>query len=161
MDQRICFRPGASPGPTSGRSPAEFHELPNAAATAPIRACGGSFPVLYGVGLAGSMVVERFVRELDGHFPSADLAVMAAPVPRRGRRSRCQDPLSVFSKRVTAIWFVGRLGESDFDLLSCLAERWAVLGAEIRLLALLPEDATMDDWDRALAQLDAITKRHN
>lgn len=161
MDQHLSFRPGVSPGPTSDRPPAEFHDVPSATVAAGIKACAGPFPVLYGLGRATSTVVERFVRELDGQFPSAYLAVMAAPVPGQGRRPRYRDPLTPFRKRVTTIWFVGRLGEPCFDILIRQADRWARLGVGIRLLALHPEGATPDDWDRVMAQLVAIKERHN
>lgn len=161
MDQHICFRPGVSPGATSARSPAEFEAVPSAAVVAGIKACPGDFPVLYGVGGAGSAVVERFVHELDGEFPSAYLAVTAVPAPGGRRRPRYRDPLTPFSKRVTTLWFVGRLSESDFDLLTRVVGRWAARGARIRLLALIPKDLTMDDWDRAFAQMVAIKDRYD
>ncbi len=161
MDQHICFRPGVSPGLTSDRPPVEFDPVPSPVVTARIKACASDFPVLYAVGRAGSAVVERFVHELGGQFPTAHLAVTAAPIPGQSRRPRYRDPLTPFRKRVTTLWFVGRLGEPDFDLLIRLAGRWAGLGARIRLLALLPEDATTDDWDRAVAQLATIRDRYD
>lgn len=160
MSQQICFWPGVDPQSTPDRSWARFHDVADAPVIAQIKGCADRFPVLYGVGGGGCAVIERCIAELDGHLHSACLAVTTVPLPGQRKRARCRDPLGRFSKRVTGIWFVGLLGGSDFDLLMCLADYWASLGVKVHFLALVSEDFTTDDWDRAVEQLHTFRERH-
>lgn len=133
----------------------EWQELGSGRKAGQLLAAGVSgladVPVIYGIGLSGAQIVSEFSVGAGKNLGQSHLVVCAPfheRVTKRRIASWCAaEPLLAIAERISSFRAVVRFCELPPVVLESFVETWRKAGVRVEILALLPREATADQWD--------------